>query len=901
MKGILKLLRAQLRLHWVRMLLTTLAMSISVMLVVWTIGAYDSLLNQSDHIANECLGNFDLLVMDKGRQASPLESVLVHKIQADPQVQLCFAVNSINVSVLDSNHREGVFAFPRLVGLVEGLKPFDLAEGRYPDPDAEEVVLSQSIAERRRLKLGDTIQVEGPSGAFQLKLVGLVRQSMMLFDSPGAFSPASLVDQIAGRKQPPNTLYIKLKKAADVDDFITRYKLVPDNPKKLQVISRETIAEQLGQQRAISALRMQGYFAASVAMLAALFIVFTTLSMGVSERSRQLAILRAIGLTRRQVVGLILGESFVLAFFSWILGLLLGIGLLKGMVALRADVFASGMVITPQCLWVTFAIAMLGAGLAGALPAFLATRLRPLDAIAPRPARPMSFMRILPISTIGLVLLCIAPLIVFVFDISTDTRFTLFAYVGCPSGILGFALLTPAVILLSERLFVRPLGWLFRIRPKFLQNQLSGNLWRSVGTCISLSTGLSLFIAIQMWGSSILVLFLPGDGLPDAMVSVFPSGLDDKQVAQLKKIDSIADDSCLPMAIEQVKLSKKTLDSPGFETVKSKNLLMMGFDASRAIDGKTPVVAMTFLEGNSATAAKKLGKGRYCIVPDHFTTQTGLGLGDRFEVELPRDEEAESKRVLLEYEIAGVVSIPGWQWVTKLAGMKAREGRSLAAVFIDEVQARKDFHLDRTNHFWMNIKKGVTPETLEAAITPIAEQTAGTKFTLPFLGEITAFRPFVKVVDTRELERMIRSRAASVLWVISVFPLLTLLVTSLAVINTVVMSIRVRRWEFGVLRSVGMTRSQQLRLVLSESLLIGLSACLLSFLFGMGAAWCAMGICRYVFFFGGLTPPLVFPWLKLFLGFGVTLAICFAAAFVPAILTACKEPLSLLKAGRQAV
>ena len=645
-------------------------------------------------------------------------------------------------------------------------------------------------------------------------------------------------------------------------------------------------------------MKMQGYFAASVVTLAALFIVFTTLSMGVSERSRQLAILRAIGLTRRQVVWLILGESFLLAVLGWILGVGLGFLLLKGMAAWRADVFVNGIVVSPKCFVLTLVAAVVGAGAAGLLPALKATQLRPLDALAPRPLRPISFGRLLPISLVGLVLLCIAPWIVFMLDVPPDTRNRLYAYLGCPSGLVGFALLTPMVVLLSERIFVRPLGRVLGIERRLLKHQLSGNLWRSVGTCISLSTGLGLFVAVQTWGSSMLEPFLPGEGLPDAMVSIFPSGLDEKQAEELMKIDAIKGDACVPLVLEKAEFSKKTLDSPGFATVKNDSLLLMGFDATRAIGGSSPVVGMTFIKGSRKKAIEKLSQGklgevRYCIVPEQFTTQTKLSVGDRFELVVPEESgffdfaksstepgtnDAEAKEPeTIQYEIAGVVSIPGWHWVTQLADTQHRSHRTLAAIFLDAKQARLDYDLKRTTHFWMNLKDDVTSDSLEAAIKPIAEKTAGTKITLPLFGEITAFRPFVKVLDTRELDQLIRRRAASVLWLLSIFPLLTLMVTSLAVINTVIMSVRVRRWEFGVLRSVGMTRSQQFRAVLGEALLIGLSACLLSFLFGLGAAWCTTGICRYIFVFGGLTPSIVVPWLKLSVGFGITLAICLAA------------------------
>jgi len=113
--------------------------------------------------------------------------------------------------------------------------------------------------------------------------------------------------------------------------------------------------------------------------------------------------------------------------------------------------------------------------------------------------------------------------------------------------------------------------------------------------------------------------------------------------------------------------------------------------------------------------------------------------------------------------------------------------------------------------------------------------------------------------------------------------------------------VRARRWELGVLRAMGVTRWAMCRMILAEGLLIGLIACLISLAFGVLAGWCGTGISQYVSFFGGLATPLVVPWAKLAMGFGMTLLLCLAAALWPAISTGRAEPLQLLQAGRSAL
>src|SRR5690606_23293455 len=81
--------------------------------------------------------------------------------------------------------------------------------------------------------------------------------------------------------------------------------------------------------RSVSGQRSQAWAATGMASMAAVFIIFSTLSMGVSERAREFAMLRAIALTRSQLAGVIAFESVTLAIFGWLGGLLAGWSLIQ--------------------------------------------------------------------------------------------------------------------------------------------------------------------------------------------------------------------------------------------------------------------------------------------------------------------------------------------------------------------------------------------------------------------------------------------------------------------------------------------------------------------------------------------------------------------------------------------
>ena len=111
-------------------------------------------------------------------------------------------------------------------------------------------------------------------------------------------------------------------------------------------------------------------------------------------------------------------------------------------------------------------------------------------------------------------------------------------------------------------------------------------------------------------------------------------------------------------------------------------------------------------------------------------------------------------------------------------------------------------------------------------------------------------------------------------------------------------SIRSRRWELGILRSIGVTRSQLLRLILAEATLLGLVGCALGLAAGALMSLNARGLSALTI--GYVAPPDP-PWGIIWAGSGVVMFIAIAASLWPAWTASRTEPLQLLQAGRAAV
>lgn len=274
---------------------------------------------------------------------------------------------------------------------------------------------------------------------------------------------------------------------------------------------------------------------------------------------------------------------------------------------------------------------------------------------------------------------------------------------------------------------------------------------------------------------------------------------------------------------------------------------------------------------------------------------TGVCLGDTLDFVPPHAPEK-----IVSYQVAAVVSLPGWPWFTKFSGVRRHFVRTATMMFVAESDVRRDFHLDRTEFFWLNLEQGASLSKVEAELQAIAERDAGETFQAEGYGEVKAYRPFARATATENVRKAITLRANDMIWGMSQLPLVTLVIMSLAVANAVIASVRARTWEFGVLRSVGITRSQLVRLILAETLMIGLVACVLSLTFGLIAGWCGVGMALYSGWFAGPSTFLI-PWKQLSIGFSLTIILCLLAAVWPSIRAGCAEPLTLLRAGRGAI
>lgn len=268
-----------------------------------------------------------------------------------------------------------------------------------------------------------------------------------------------------------------------------------------------------------------------------------------------------------------------------------------------------------------------------------------------------------------------------------------------------------------------------------------------------------------------------------------------------------------------------------------------------------------------------ISPGRFLIITNEFKELKKIGVGDNFALKNTKGET-------VNYSIVGVVWSPGIDVMVSVFDMGRQfDQRTAASVFGTLEDARRDFGVDHLMLFAANLKPGIERKALMKSIKKYVRVEG------------------MKAGDVRQIKEAIETGFYRLLYLASTVAFAAMAVASLGVTNTVMAGIRTRRWQFGVLRSIGVTRGQLLRLILCEAFLLGLISCAL----GLGAGF-VMALDAYQLGLNntGYNPGMAIPWGIVLIGVGIVMFITLAASAWPAISVARTEPLSLLQAGRAA-
>lgn len=750
-----------------------------------------------------------------------------------------------------------------------------MLQGKWFDADTGDVaVIDQQTAQTLKVNVGDTIQLPSRERKYSLRVVGIcLKPGFFVERTQWVYLPIRTCQQITGRTGNVTRVMIRLRAGGNAasgaggvqDAFVGRWtRLLQEGPTRdLKVRLTRDTRKQLDQQ--LDGVHFMSYLGGAVSLLSAAFIIFSALSMGVAERQRTLAMLRAIGAWRGQVARLVVTEASYLGAAGAVIGVPLGLLWAWLLAQWHSDFFSEGVKIDGWGVLMGLAGALVAAIGAALMPALNASRTSPLEAMSPL-ARPASLRAAWICAGVGVVLLGLDSLVVYS-PASREVKFYFHFLVGLPALMLGLFLLSPVLVWLVDRTLSRGVAALLGVRPQLVRQQLTGALWRAAGTGSALMIGLAILVVLQTMGNTMLSSWRLPTNFPDVFIYATGKRLPRAQWPQVANLPGVVPGRVMPMVVGAPGLPQ------GFMSILGSALLpdatmFVGVDPDLAME----MMELEFREGDKHTAAAALKKGGHIIITEEFRVLKGLKVGDTFPLMTRNGRK--------DFVICGVVWSPGIDvMVTMFDLQSVLEQQTVASVFGSLDDADKLFGWDQASLFAANVKSGVDKNDL---ITRMRAQ----------IGE----RGW-KVGDVRKIKEDVTKGFARILLLMTTIAMSAMGVAALGVTNTVMASVRSRLWQFGVLRSIGVTRGQLIRIVLAEALLLGGVGVVLGLVGGTIMTTNGLGMARYIV---GYVPPLAPPWGMIALGIAVTLAVALVASYWPARSVANSQPLELLQAGRAA-
>ena len=697
-----------------------------------------------------------------------------------------------------------------------------VAGSRLAGPEAFGALVTERLAAEDGLKLGSDVTFQaGSEGPVSLEVEGIVAGDGPFVGSGGRtvivplktaqrlldFDGVSRVDIIVSEGATPAEVASALEVALTTEPYVL------SSPQDLAASLRTSTADF----RATTAL------IAAVALFVGAFLIFNTLSMTVTERIRELGLLRAAGATRGQLARFVLAQAAVLGVAGSILGLAVGAGLayvMAGYVRTVGSIpldapelgIASILVAVAIGLVVTLAASIEPARRAGAIPPVEALKAR-LDPASARRARLRWLVGVFV--AVGLA--------------------GLFAW---PQGAIGSGLLRSfavyllllGVVLVSPYLLGGlatvaglPFTWFFRLEERLARAALARDRSRTALTVGALTAALAMIVAIggvaghsRAAASAWLAEVIPGDEL---LTSIRPVALDEAPLEDLAAIDGVARVS--PIATFDV----------ADHGVRTDAAAVVGADL--LADGRLRLVA-----GDREAALPALDEGGSVIVPAALAARDELALGSEVVLAIGGGR-------VLPLSVVGVAerTLPGRGGESILVGWKDAT-ESLGVTGADALAVRFE-------------------PGQEAAARPAVDETA-TLYSL----EPTPLSRVAGAVDVA---------LGQVFGLFDALAVVAVIVAALGIVNTLSMNVLERVRELGVLRAAGMTRSQVRRTVVVEAGILGLTGSFLGVVTGLAA-----GALMIVFAGGSLGLGTEVPWASIGLAVLLGVGLSMLAAWYPA-------------------
>lgn len=680
--------------------------------------------------------------------------------------------------------------------------------GRRVGADGE-IVLDRQTAESLGVEIGGEVLAGDGERRRALRLVGVVApRTIEIINRPSGFVTIPTLHQITGRIGTLHEVQVILRDGVDSTEMVDR--LTAALPTGMLIRESELVTS--GLQGRMRANKILFVTAAGLAYIAAAFIVLTGLTTSVLERQRELAVLRCIGANRLQLAVMQMLVGGVIGIGGAVVGVPLGIFLAWMMTVIFPERLPAGLFMPVVGLLAAAGGSVL-AGLIGAIwPSINASRTKPLVAMASR-AKPVRRRGIAVVTVAAIIGIGSQYVIVSRVE-NLDALFWAYTAVGLPAMFIGYFLLGVPLIALLSRTLAPVLSRLLGLPGRLLGSTVGATPYRNGFTAGALMVGLSMMVSVWTNGNAVLRDWFDTIRFPDAFATGVFGGIKITPEARAR-VDA------LPFVSQTAAITLIDIETRAFSLIRGIRGPGTTFIAFE-VDPFFEMTNLYWVQGTPEEAIPKLRDGTGVLVAQEFLVQReGFSIGHMFPITyLGRTKE---------FEIVGAVSSPGLDVVRRYFDFEEEYARnSIHAVFGSRDVLRELFRTDAI-------------DMLQIALTgDISDEEAAEKLreTIGIPGVVTG--------SGREIKQNIVDIGRGSMRIATIVAIATMLIGCAGVANIVIAGIDARRYEFGVLRSVGMGRSALARLVLGEVVIVAVCGAVLGTMLGLQSAWAGQRISSLV-------------------------------------------------------
>ena len=674
--------------------------------------------------------------------------------------------------------------------VAEDLNPYTPIEGRLPEASGE-VAVAKEIAAKGDVAVGSKQQLATQDGIKDVTVVGILQYGngdTSLGGSTTVLATLADVQQWWALEGKASYIYVKAQDGVSQSELKDRVRSALPQQDLIVQTGREDADEQAGQLNDLigKIIRYALLAFAGVAILVGAFIIYNTFSITVAQRTREFAMLRTIGASRRQILASVIGEAFLIGLFASIAGIVLGLGLAWGLGKLFGAIGfglpATGLILSWQTVIVCLAVGIGITVLASIFPALRATKIAPIAALREGATLPVGrFAKFSPVIAVIIGVLGGAGMAYgLISSGSTTGRLTTLAG-GAILIFLAVAMLSRYIVRPVVSVLGKPIGWVAGGVGRIASENAARNPARTAVTAAALMIGIGLVVTIFV------------GGIKESFTGAIDSSLKSELTVSARGFGGTIPAAVLP-AVQAVD-GVETASPVGGTAIQ----VGTGAYALIGIDPATLPAVYEFDWDNGANdLLTTLGTDR-ALVEDTIASDLGLAVGDTVDV----------------------LSISGAKATFTVAGTYT-DPTILNGIVVNQPALEPLLQSNATglNTLFVRTAAGADVEAVQADVERALE-----KF------------PTAQVQSNQQQKDEAASGVNTILVIFYALLALSVVISLFGIVNTLVLSIFERTREIGMLRAVGTTRRQLRAMIRWEAVITSIIGGVLGVLLGILFGW----------------------------------------------------------------